>query len=132
MSNYGIKDKTYAVHRLCAHMLLSASLNHVAHFSATERATHDALGEYYEGITNLADTLAEAYMGYTGEKQDMSNALCRVFSVGVSKLTAYQSQRYVHKLATELQLQEFDAGVLSVLQEICLFVDSIQYKLTLT
>lgn len=39
---------------------------HVAHLQTQSYAKHIALGEFYEGIVDLADTFAEAYIGCNG------------------------------------------------------------------
>ena len=50
-------------------LLHSATLAHIKHLQAIGEgsyATHKALGQYYEDIVSLADTLAEAIQGLTG------------------------------------------------------------------
>lgn len=50
-------------------LLHSATLAHIKHLQALGEgsyATHQALGQYYEDIVELADTLAEAVQGLTG------------------------------------------------------------------
>jgi DNA-binding ferritin-like protein len=50
-------------------LLHSATLTHIKHLQAIGEgsyATHQALGQFYEEIVDLADTLAEAIQGITG------------------------------------------------------------------
>ena len=46
-----------------AHLLHSSTAAHFMHWSTNSYAKHKALQKYYEEIIDLADSLAEAYMG---------------------------------------------------------------------
>lgn len=57
------------VEKLLAVLFLSRDVAHKVHWSTTGRgsfAQHMALGDFYEGITERADSIAEAYMGRYG------------------------------------------------------------------
>ena len=45
------------------HLLHSATVTHFQHWSTSSYAQHVALQAYYDGIVDLTDQLAEAYMG---------------------------------------------------------------------
>lgn len=47
-------------------LLYSRNVMHIAHWRTKGYAEHKALQEYYEGILDLADELAETLMGTTG------------------------------------------------------------------
>lgn len=49
---------------LVSTLLHSATVTHFMHFSTDSYARHMALATYYDEIVDLADDLAEAYMGY--------------------------------------------------------------------
>lgn len=58
------QDKTAGL--LAAHLFLARDLAHRAHLRTTGRgsfAEHEALGEFYEGVVDLADTFVECYQG---------------------------------------------------------------------
>lgn len=44
-------------------LLHSATVTHFMHWTTSSRSDHMALGTYYDQIVELADTLAESYMG---------------------------------------------------------------------
>jgi hypothetical protein len=55
-----------AIGQFIAVLFLARDLAHRAHLRTTgpgSFARHDALGDFYEGIIDLADSLAEAYQG---------------------------------------------------------------------
>ena len=47
-------------------MFMSRTMTHQAHLKTTSYATHKALNDFYEGIVDLADDLAEAAQGQYG------------------------------------------------------------------
>jgi DNA-binding ferritin-like protein len=50
-----------------ATLLHSATNTHFFHWSTDSFSKHIALGEYYDGIVELTDAFAEAYMGKYGK-----------------------------------------------------------------
>jgi hypothetical protein len=50
-----------------ATLLHSATNTHFFHWSTDSYSKHIALGEYYNGIVELTDSFAEAYMGKYGK-----------------------------------------------------------------
>lgn len=58
-------------------LFLSRDAAHKAHLNTESYAQHKALGAFYDGIIELADKFAEAYMGRTGKRigdiPDMQN-----------------------------------------------------------
>ncbi len=48
------------------HLFLARDVAHSAHLNTRSYAKHKALGKFYGGIVDLADTFAEAYMGRHG------------------------------------------------------------------
>lgn len=48
---------------LIAVLFLSRDIAHREHLSTTSFSQHMALGEFYPGVIDLADKLAEAYQG---------------------------------------------------------------------
>ena len=58
------ENKTVAL--FVATLFHSATVAHFMHLSTDSFARHKALQKYYEGIVDLADAVAESYMGYEG------------------------------------------------------------------
>jgi len=48
-------------------MFMSRTYSHMAHLKTASFAKHKALNEFYDGIVDLADTLAEASQGKYGK-----------------------------------------------------------------
>ena len=49
-------------------LFLSRDVAHKAHLNSDSFSQHMALGAFYDGVIDLADTFAEAWMGRKGEK----------------------------------------------------------------
>jgi hypothetical protein len=47
-------------------LFLSRTMSHTAHLKTTSYAAHKALNEFYDGVVDLADTLAETAQGLYG------------------------------------------------------------------
>ena len=58
------ENKTVAL--FVATLFHSATVAHFMHLSTDSFARHKALQKYYEDIVDLADAVAESYMGYEG------------------------------------------------------------------
>lgn len=58
-------------------LFLSRDAAHKAHLNTESYAEHKTLGKFYDGVIDLADKFAEAYMGRTGKRigeiPDMKN-----------------------------------------------------------
>ena len=52
--------------QIIAILFLDRTLTHMEHLRTSSYAQHKALQDFYEGIIDLADSLAEAYQGYEG------------------------------------------------------------------
>jgi hypothetical protein len=52
--------------QIVALLFLDRTLAHMEHLRTSSYAQHKALQEFYEGVIDLADKLAEAYQGYEG------------------------------------------------------------------
>lgn len=57
--------------RLIALLFLSREYAHRAHLRTTSYAQHMALGDFYESIVGIADSLTEAYQGRHGIIDDI-------------------------------------------------------------
>jgi hypothetical protein len=52
--------------QIVAILFLDRTLAHLEHLRTKSYAQHKALQDFYEGVVDLADTLAETYQGYEG------------------------------------------------------------------
>jgi hypothetical protein len=52
--------------QIVAILFLDRTLTHMEHLRTSSYAQHKALQEFYDGVIDLADTLAETYQGYEG------------------------------------------------------------------
>jgi hypothetical protein len=48
------------------HLFLARNVAHSVHLNTRSYAKHKALGDFYDGVIDLADTFAEAYQGRHG------------------------------------------------------------------
>lgn len=56
------------MNELIAVLFLSREIAHREHLATDSYAQHMALGSFYSDVVDLADSLAEAYQGRTGER----------------------------------------------------------------
>ena len=61
---------TKGAREFIARLLQGAVTAHLQHLATDSYARHMALGELYEGLPGLVDSLAEAWLGCTGQKLD--------------------------------------------------------------
>ena len=57
-------------------LVKSRSLGHVAHWATDSFSKHMALGEFYEGLSDLMDTFVEQYQGYYGKRMTVAIDKC--------------------------------------------------------
>lgn len=59
-------------------LIEARSVGHVAHWATDSYSQHMALGEFYEGLSDLMDTFVEQYQGYYGKRLKVSIDACEV------------------------------------------------------
>lgn len=104
-------------------LLHSSTVTHLMHWSTKSFAAHTALGEYYDSIIELTDTLAEAYMGryeqLTKFPAEYHQDTDPVAYLGKMKSFVEESRKHLPQ-DTELQ---------NLIDEIAALIDSTLYKL---
>ena len=117
-----------AMGEFAGHMLCTAVAAHFMHWSTTSFAAHKALGEYYDAIPDLVDTVVEAYQGCYGLVGRFQARMDNPRGKGQEALVSYfeDQKDYVEKTRKRLpdrsELQnEIDA--------IAALIDSTLYKL---
>ena len=95
--------------QLIAVLFLSRDLAHREHLRTTIYAAHIALGEFYDEIIGLADSLAEAYQGRHGKPLDIpligSESKESIADILQEQLDVVEQMRYeaIDKADTALQ-----------------------------
>lgn len=111
---------------LIAVLFLSREITHREHLKTKSYAQHVALGGFYEGIIPLADSLAEAYQGRTGNTLEIpylaGNTKEDIVSVLKKLLGKIEEER--KKCYPE------DSTIQNIIDEIISLYLSTLYKLT--
>lgn len=106
-------------------LMQSRNQAHIYHLQATSYAKHVALQEYYEGIVDLVDGLAESFQGrhgiirgyrMTGAIKEDDNPL--LYFEGLAK--------YVETVRTEVPQ---DSYLQNQIDEVIDLIESVKYKL---
>ena len=106
-------------------LLHSANQTHVFHLQTKSFAEHKALNKYYDSITDLADSLAEAYQGKYGILKFKN----------VSKIEQYESKEqvieYFSKIIKFIEKSRpiKDPFIDNIVQEVESLIYSTLYKL---
>lgn len=106
-----------------ATMLHSATNTHFFHWTTESYAKHIALAEYYDGIVDLTDTFAEAYMGKYGKFTSFPSAYHQPKDP-VRYLESLQS--FVAEARQDLPQ---DSELQNIIDEIADLINSTTYKL---
>ena len=99
---------------------------HVLHLSSRSYSEHMALGAFYEGLDDLADSLAEAYQGkygiptYTAKFENTIPTNALAYLEGLSN--------YVTEARTDAGYPQ-DSELQNITDEIQALIDSTIYKL---
>ena len=106
-----------------AHLLHTSTVTHLMHWSTGSYAQHKALQKYYEGIVDLADQYAEAYMGRY-EKLTEFSAECHLSTDPIAYLQGVQ--QFVVDAREHLP---DDTELQNIIDEIADLINSTIYKL---
>jgi hypothetical protein len=106
------------------YLLHSATVTHQMHWATDSYAKHKALQKYYEGVTVLADDLAEAYMGRHNERLTEFNAGFINATDPIKYLSGVLS--FVDDARKHLPQ---DSELQNIVDEIVSLIDSTLYKL---
>ena len=99
---------------------------HVLHLSSRSYSEHMALGDFYEGLDDLADSLAEAYQGkygiptYTAKYENTIPTNALAYLEGVSAYVSSARQEATYPQDSELQ---------NITDEIQALINTTIYKL---
>ena len=106
-----------------ATLLHSATNTHFFHFTTSSYAQHKALGNYYDEIVELVDTLAESYMGKYGKLTTFPS----VYHQPKDPIKYLESlQNFVADARQDLPQ---DSELQNIIDEIADLINSTTYKL---
>lgn len=106
-----------------ASLLHSATNAHFFHFSTDSFSKHMALGEYYDEIVDLVDSLTEAYMGLYGQIKSFPDA----YHKPTDPVKYLESlQKFVKEARQDLPQ---DTELQNIVDEIADLINSTNYKL---
>ena len=113
-------------HAFIAMLMNSRTQTHYFHLQTTSYAQHKALQKYYEGIVDLIDTYAEAYMGQYSRVKPVK--LNRKFLRDPTKASVYF--RSLLKRMKAMKLPK-DTHLMNIQDEISALIRKTLYLLTL-
>lgn len=111
---------------LVAEMLHSATKTHMTHLKTASFAAHMALGEFYDALPDLADSLAEGYQGVTETLLDYP-------TVNVAPINTPQEAiahlRSLYKMVDDVQAKCMYSEIINDLDMVKSLINSTKYKL---
>ncbi len=111
---------------LISELLNSATRTHIAHLKTTSFAAHTALGEFYDGVVDITDNLAEQWQGATEELLTCSSSqVDPLYSVDEAIDYLRSLYRKVNIVAERCQYSE----ICNTLDEIKSLINTTKYKL---
>lgn len=122
-----------AIEATIASVLTMSVTSHFWHWQAGRGQAHNALGEFYEKMTELADELAEQFMGAGGSFNISVSTEMKPFEVehAVEELKEFKSN--LVEVETALMKDENGPhhGCADTILDVVKEVDKLQYLLTL-
>lgn len=115
------------MNELMAVLFLSRDIAHKAHLSTESYAQHMALGSFYDELIDLADKLAEAYQGRTGETLDIPYMEDEEAGDVISELKKYQDWIEANRYTAA---PKEDSPIQNIIDEVVSLYLSTRYKLT--
>lgn len=129
--NKGLQKPASGCETLFFNLLNSVTVIHIAHLGITgpgSYAAHIALGDFYDGIGDLADSLTEHYQGITGKIMEFPD------TCSIPRLkTAEACCGYLKALRADVDKEQATmpySEINNVLDEVKSLIDSTCYKLT--
>lgn len=112
------------IQQLIALLFLSRDVAHKAHLNSDSYSEHVALGAFYDEIIDLADNLAECWMGRSGKKIGNIPALKSPNGDILSVL-----KRHLEVIEETRDFLDKDTALQNIVDEIVAFYLSTIYKL---
>lgn len=115
------------IEKLIGTLFLSRDVTHREHLKANRRSTHMILEEFYDGIVDVADKLAEVYQGRHGIIEDIPILTNDRPNSDIIKILEYHLA-IVEKLRYTA-IDKDDALIQAVVDEVGILYLSTLYKL---
>lgn len=106
-------------------LLNAVTVVHMHHLMTDSYAKHMALGDLYDGLQDAADSLAEAYMGCSGQKLTFNGGTVSIGGDAVADVQALYS--YVETARLQMGAESY---IQNEIDGICTLISSALYKLT--
>lgn len=124
----GEKEKESPAEELICELLEAAMQAKIFHWQTSSYAEHQALGAFYDGVSDLTDTLVEAYQGKFGRV--MSGHELEIKPYTMDAPLAFVSE-FCAFLRTEARIAVMgDSALNNILDEILGLAEKTQYLLT--
>lgn len=104
------------------------TVTHLMHLSTRSFAAHKALNEFYDGVLDLADSLAEAFQGSYGIISNYSFSECGT-AIDLESPIEFLAQLSGFISNSRFQLRAGDTHLQNIIDEIVTLIDSTTYKL---
>jgi DNA-binding ferritin-like protein len=115
-------------------MFHTADQTHLWHLQTKSYALHMALGQYYDMIRESVDRLAEALMGYTGERVNAVGKMPLQPLAGNDQVSKHVMMvcKYCNDLYSELKGKQGAEHILAIIDDVKEGIAKTKYLLTLS
>lgn len=107
-------------------LIKSRSLGHVAHWATDSFSQHMALGEFYEGLSDLMDTFVEQYQGYYGKRLKVAIDKCDLQADVAGELESHMEWIEKHRYQV---CEKSETALQNTIDEIVKLYQTTIYKL---
>ena len=122
-----MKQMTGAMTALTFELLNGVTKIHIAHLKTTSYAAHVAMGDFYDGVGDFADSLAEQWQGITETLMDFPTSAelptCKTPEECVKYL------RGLYAMCQKVQDSCEHSEILNTIDEVKSLINSTKYKL---
>lgn len=105
-------------------LLNGVTMAHMHHLTTNSYAKHKALGSLYEDLSGAADTLAEAFMGCSGQDLSFSGGSVTVGSDAMADVQSLYDYVEQNRLAMGTE-----SHILNEVDNVCTILSTALYKL---
>ena len=122
-----MKQMTGAITALTFELLNGVTKIHIAHLKTTSYSAHIAMGEFYDGVGDFADSLAEQWQGVTEKLLDYpTSAELKAMSTPEE---CVKYLRGLYDMCSKVQDICEHSEIINTIDEIKSLINSTKYKL---
>jgi len=122
-----MKQMTGAMTALTFELLNGVTKIHIAHLKTTSYSAHIAMGDFYDGVGDLADSLAEQWQGIT-EKLIEYPTTCQLPTCSTPE-ECVKYLRGLYDMCSKVQDGCEHSEILNTIDEVKSLINSTKYKL---